>query len=103
MNLDFNQLQQFIGQAKRQYEELRQKMAGISVEASAGGGMVTVRMDGNKQVLEVRLDPDVVKNDPDMLPDLIRAAVNEAGRRIDQMLQSELGSMAGGLNLPGLV
>ena len=102
MNIDFGQMQTMLEQAKRQYEELRQKMAQTTVEASAGAGMVSVRMNGDKQVLEVKLDPDVVKADPDMLPDLIRAAVNEAGRKVDDAMKAELGSAMGGLPLPGL-
>ncbi|HUX67777.1 MAG TPA: YbaB/EbfC family nucleoid-associated protein [Terriglobales bacterium] len=107
MNFDLNQMQSLLGQAKRQYDELRQRMAQATVEATAGAGMVWVKMNGEKQLLELKLDPEVVKNDPDMLPDLIRAAVNEAARRVDEMLKAELGSTFGGLgggllgNLPG--
>jgi DNA-binding YbaB/EbfC family protein len=64
--------------------------------------MVTVKMNGEKQVLEVKLDPEVVKNDPEMLPDLIRAAVNEAGRQVDEAVKQEMGGMLGGMSLPGL-
>lgn len=106
MSFDLGQMQAALSQAKRQYEELRAKMAQISEEASAGAGMVWVRVSGEKQVLEVKLDPEVVKNDPDMLPELIRAAVNEAGRKVDARLQTEFRSMMGGalggLPLPGL-
>jgi hypothetical protein len=73
------------------------------VEASAGGGTVTVKMNGQKQLLSVKIDPDAVKaDDLEMLQDLITAAVNEAARKVDGMMQSNLGSMLGGLNLPGL-
>jgi DNA-binding YbaB/EbfC family protein len=68
------------------------------VEASAGGGSVTVKMNGNKQVLSVKIDPEVIKaNDLEMLQDLVTAAVNEAGRKIDDAMQSNLGGMLGGL------
>jgi DNA-binding YbaB/EbfC family protein len=105
MGFDFQQMQSLLGQAKRQYEELRAKMARTSVEASAGAGMVWVKMSGDKQVQEIRLDPDVVKTDPEMLPDLIKAAVNEAGRRVDELLRQELGSAMGGFGagFPGLM
>ncbi|MGH9520201.1 MAG: YbaB/EbfC family nucleoid-associated protein [Terriglobales bacterium] len=106
MSFDLGQMQAALSQAKRQYEEMRGKMAQISEEANAGAGMVWVRVSGEKQVLEVKLDPEVVKNDPDMLPELIRAAVNEAGRKVDARLQQEFRSMVGGgfagLPLPGL-
>lgn len=107
MNFDISQMQQLLGQAKRQYEEMRQRMAQTSVEANAGAGMVWVRMNGEKQLLEVKLDLEVAKNDPDMLPDLIRAAVNDASRRVDELLKAEFGATFGGLgggllgNLPG--
>ncbi|MGH9491370.1 MAG: YbaB/EbfC family nucleoid-associated protein [Terriglobales bacterium] len=105
MDINFEQMQQMLGQAKQQFEALRQKLAQLHVEGTAGGGMVTVRMNGEKQLLEVTLDPAVVRDDPDMLPDLIRAAVNDAGRRVEERLQSEAGGLAGlaGLgNLGGL-
>lgn len=98
---NLGQFQEMLGQARQQYEALRQKMAGIVVESSAGGGMVTVRMNGEKQVLDVRFDPEVARNDPDMLPDLIRAAVNEAGRQVEERLKGELGHLTG-LPLGGL-
>ena len=72
MNFDLGQMQTMLGQARQKYDELRQKLAQTTVEATAGAGMVTVKMNGEKQVLEVKLDPEVVKNDPEMLPDLIR-------------------------------
>ncbi|MGH9485853.1 MAG: YbaB/EbfC family nucleoid-associated protein [Terriglobales bacterium] len=102
MNFDMNQMQSLLGEAKKQYDEMRRKMAQITVEGGAGAGMVTIKMNGDKQVLEVRLDPEVVKSDPDMLPDLIRAAVNDAGRRIDEATKSQMGGLMGNLPLPGL-
>jgi DNA-binding YbaB/EbfC family protein len=101
MNLNLGQLQEIVSQAKRQYEVFKQKMAATVVEASAGGGMVTIRMNGEKKVLDLQIDPDVLKNDPEMLPDLLRAAFNEASRQIDEKMQSELGAFAG-MPLPGL-
>lgn len=102
MNFDLGQMQTLLGQARRQYDELRQKMAATTVEATAGAGMVWVKMNGEKQVLEVRLDPEVVKSDPEMLPDLIRAAVNDAARRVDEAVKNELGGLLGGMP-PGLL
>lgn len=95
MTFDMSQLQSLLAQAKRQFEVSREKLAQIVAEGSAGAGMVNIRMNGEKQVLEVRLDPEVVKNDPEMLPDLIRAAVNEAARQVDEKIKQELGSSLG--------
>jgi DNA-binding YbaB/EbfC family protein len=96
-------LQQLMSQAKQQYEALQKKMQETVVEASSGGGTVSIRMDGRKQLLSLRIDPEAVKSgDIEMLQDLITAAVNEAGRRVDQAMQSTLGGMLGGMGLPGL-
>jgi DNA-binding YbaB/EbfC family protein len=73
----------------------------VAVEASAGGGMVTVKMNGQKQVLDVKIEPDVfASKDQEMLQDLVRAAVNEASRRVDEELANQMKNVAGGL--PGL-
>ncbi len=91
-------LQELMSQAKQQYETLQKKMEQTVVEASSGGGSVTVKMDGRKQVLAVKIDPEAVKGgDVEMLQDLVIAAVNEAGRKIDQTMQSSVGGMLGGL------
>ncbi len=91
-------IQELMSQAKRQYEVLQKKMQETVVEASSGGGTVTVKMDGRKQVLSMKIDPEAVKaGDLEMLQDLITAAVNEAGRKIDEAMQSSLGGMLGGL------
>ena len=71
----------------------------IRVEASTGGGMVSVKMDGQKKVLEVKIDPDAAE-DVEMLQDMIRGAVNEAGKRVDEQAQQKMGGMLGGLGLP---
>jgi DNA-binding YbaB/EbfC family protein len=94
-------LNQMMKQAKALQDKLKQQLDEIRVEATAGGGMVTVKMSGNKTVTEVRIDPEVVdKNDVEMLQDLITAAVNEASRKVDEAAQRELGALAG--NIPGL-
>ena len=96
------QLQEMMTQARQKYDELQQKLASTIVEASAGGGSVTVKMNGQKQVLGVTIEPEVVKSgDVEMLQDLVTAAVNAAVRKVDDELQSSMGSMLGGLNLPG--
>lgn len=97
---DPRQMQEMLSQARRQAEALQEKMRQTVVEASAGGGSVTVKMNGNKQVLRVAIDPEVVKSgDLEMLQDLVTAAVNEAGRKVDEAMQSSLGGMLGGLGL----
>jgi DNA-binding YbaB/EbfC family protein len=91
-------LQELMSQAKQQYESLQKKMEQTVVEASSGGGSVTVKMDGRKQVLAIKIDPEAIKaGDVEMLQDLIMAAVNEAGRNVDKEMQSSLGGMLGGL------
>ena len=91
-------LQELMSQAKQQYETLQKKMEQTVVEASSGGGTVTVKMDGRKQVLAIKIDPEAVKaGDVEMLQDLVMAALNEASRKVDQAMQSSLGGMLGGL------
>ncbi len=102
---EFNtrQFQEMLEQAQKQARSLQEKMEQTVVEASSGGGTVTVKMNGRKQVLAVRIDPEAVKSgDVEMLQDLVAAAVNAAVRKVDDELQSSMGSMLGGLNLPGL-
>jgi DNA-binding YbaB/EbfC family protein len=92
------QLQDMVSMARRQYEELQRKMEQTVVEGSAGGGSVTVRMNGQKRVLSIAIDPEVVKSgDVEMLQDLVTAAVNGASQRVDDEMQSNVGGMLGGL------
>ena len=96
-------LQNMMQMARQQYETLQEKMRNTTVEASAGGGSVVVKMDGNKRVLGVKIDPEVVKSgDVEMLQDLIAAAVNEAGRKVEDSMKSGMSGMLSGLGLPGL-
>lgn len=99
--MEVSALQQMLARFRQLQEDLQQQVNSVHVEASAGGGMVTVKMNGQKQVTEVRIEPEVFKSkDQEMLQDLIRAAVNEASRRVDEELASQMKSLAG--NLPGL-
>ena len=92
------QLQDMVSVARRQYEELQRKMEHTVVEGSAGGGSVTVKMNGQKRMLSIAIDPEVVKSgDLEMLQDLITAAVNGAAQRVDDEMQSSVGGMLGGL------
>ena len=94
-------IQKLMKQAQQMQEKLLQEQGTLELEVSVGGGMVTVKMNGLKQLLAVQLDREVVDpEDPGMLADLIQAAVNEAGRKVDEELQQKLGGMTGGL--PGL-
>jgi DNA-binding YbaB/EbfC family protein len=96
-------IQQMMKQAQQMQERLQKEMADLRVEASAGGGMVTVVVNGTKQLQSLTIDPEVVsKDDVDMLQDLIVAAVNDAQRKADEALSQSMGGMMGGLNLPGL-
>src|ERR1700690_2981417 len=93
-------LQELMSQAKQQYETLQKKMQETVVEATSGGGSVTVKMDGRKQVLGIKIDPEGGKSgDIEMLQDLVTAAVNGAGRKVDDAMQSSMGGMLGGLGL----
>jgi nucleoid-associated protein EbfC len=96
-------LQDLMSKAKAQYESLQKKMQETVVETSSGGGAITVKMDGRKQLLSLRIDPEAVKSgDAEMLQDLVLAAINEAGRKVDAQMQSTVGGMLGGMGIPGL-
>jgi len=97
--MDQKQMQALMQQAQQLQEKLQQTV----IEASAGGGSVTIRMNGKKEVLAVTIDPEVVKSgDVEMLQDLVVAAVNEGSRKVDETLQSNLGGMLGGMLGGGL-
>jgi len=96
-------LQDLMLKAKSQYESLQRKMQETVVEASSGGGVITAKMDGRKQLLSLHIDPEAVKSgDVEMLQDLVLAAVNEAARKVDAQMQSTVGGMLGGLGIPGV-
>jgi len=96
-------IQELMSQAKQQYEVLQKKMQETIVEGSAGGGTVTVKMDGRKQVLSIKIDPEAVKaGDLEMLQDLITAAINGAGKKVDDGMQSVMGGMLGGMGILGI-
>ena len=90
-------------QARQMQEQLQKRMADLRVEASAGGGMVTVVVNGAKQVQSITIDPNVVsKDDVEMLQDLVAAAVNDANRKVDEQLGQSMSGLLGGLKIPGL-
>jgi DNA-binding YbaB/EbfC family protein len=107
--MEVNALQQMLSRLKQVQEDLQRQVNSVAIEASAGGGMVVVRMNGQKQLLDVRIEPDVFAGkDQEMLQDLVRAAVNEASRRVDEELSNQMKSLSGGipgmagLKIPGL-
>jgi len=90
-------------QAKEMQERLKKQMAELRVDATAGGGMVMVTVDGAKQLQSIKIDPEVVsKDDVEMLQDLIVAAINDAHRKVDEQLGQSMSGMFGGLKIPGL-
>ena len=96
-------IQSMMKQAQEMQERLKKQMADMRVEATAGGGMVTVVVNGVKQLQSIKIDPDVVsKEDVEMLQDLITAAVNDAGRKVDEQLGQSMSGLLGGLKIPGL-
>ena len=96
-------IQKMMQQAQQMQERLQKQMADLRIEATAGGGMVTVTVNGHKQVLALKLDPEVVsKDDVEMLQDLIVAAIGDAHRRVDEALASQMQGMMGGMRIPGL-
>ena len=102
--MEVKALQQMLMQFRQMQEQLQQQVEELHVEASSGGGMVTVKMNGQKQVTELRIEPEVFAGkDAEMLQDLIAAAVNDAGRRVDEALADQMKNIAGGIaGMPGL-
>ncbi|HWB83544.1 MAG TPA: YbaB/EbfC family nucleoid-associated protein [Bryobacteraceae bacterium] len=92
-------MQQMMRQAQQMQEKLQQEIAQIKIEASAGGGMVTVTMDGQKNLLSVKIDPEVA-GDVEMLQDMVLAAANEAVKKVDEEIKGKMGGMLGGMGLP---
>ncbi len=96
-------IQQMMKQAQQMQDRLQRELASTEVEATAGGGMVTVVMNGMKQVRSVTIDPEVVsKEDVEMLQDLIVAAINDANRKVDEEMGGKMRGMMGGVGIPGM-
>jgi DNA-binding YbaB/EbfC family protein len=96
-------IQAMMKQAQEMQARLQKQMGEMRVEATAGGGMVTVVMTGAKQLQSITIDPEVVsKDDVEMLQDLIVAAVNDANRKVDEQLGQSMSGLMGGLKIPGL-
>ncbi len=99
----FGDPRKLMKQLQQQQERMQQEIAALVVEASAGGGMVRVELDGQKQIRSLKIDPEVVdKDDVEMLQDLVTAAVNDAARKVDEAVQERIAALSGGLKIPGL-
>ncbi len=95
------QIQEMMARAQDMQRQMQEKLQQTVVEASAGGGSVTVKMNGAKHLLSVKIEPEIVQGgDVEMLQDLVTAAFNEASRKVDEAVQSSLGGMLGGMGLP---
>jgi DNA-binding YbaB/EbfC family protein len=92
-------MQAMMQQAQKLQQKMQEEIAQIRVEASAGGGMVSVKMDGQKNVIGVKIDPEVA-GDVEMLQDLVMAACNEATKKVEEQSQKIMGGMLGGMGLP---
>lgn len=95
-------IKQLMKQAQQMQDQMQRQMSSIRVEGTAGGGMVKAEMSGNKELLAITIDKEAVDpNDVEMLQDLVKAAINEAARKVDEEMQSSLGAMTGGMKIPG--
>jgi DNA-binding YbaB/EbfC family protein len=104
MTKGFGNLLKQAQQMHTKIAQLQEEMAGKTVEASSGGGMVNIVMNGKQEVLSIRIDPEVINREEiEMLQDLIAAAVNEAIRKSQEMMSEEMKKITGGLAIPGLV
>jgi DNA-binding YbaB/EbfC family protein len=96
-------IQQMMKQAQQMQERMQKQMTEMRIEATSGGGMVTVVINGSKQVLSLKIDPEAVsKDDVEMLQDLILAAINDAQRKADEAMSQQMSGMMGGMKIPGL-
>ncbi len=104
--MDMSKLQDMLGQAQQMQTSMEEKMSETVAEASSGGGLVTARVNGRKELLRLKIEPTALSasgSDIEMLEDLITAAVNEAGRKADQAMQAATSGMLGGMDLAGLL
>jgi DNA-binding YbaB/EbfC family protein len=92
-------MQQMMQQAQKMQERMQQEIAAIKMDATAGGGMVSVQVDGQKNLLSIKIDPEVA-GDVEMLQDMVLAAVHEATKKVDDEIKQKMGGMLGGMGLP---
>jgi hypothetical protein len=99
----FGNPKQLMKQLQQAQERIQKEIQALEIEATSGGGMVKVVMDGQKNVKSLKIDPEVVsKDDVEMLQDLVTAAINEAARKVDEAVQEKIGGLTGGMKLPGM-
>ena len=99
----FGNPKQLMKQLQQAQERIQKEIQALEIEATSGGGMVKVVMDGQKNLKSLKIDPEVVsKDDVEMLQDLVAAAVNEAARKVDEAVQEKIGGLARGMKLPGV-
>lgn len=99
----FGDPRKLMKQLQQAQERIQEEINALVVEATSGGGMVRVEMDGQKQLRSLKIDPEVVsKDDVEMLQDLVVAAINEANRKVDEAVKEKIGGLTGGLKIPGL-
>jgi nucleoid-associated protein EbfC len=99
----FGDPRKLMKQLQQAQERIQTEIAALVIEGASGGGMVKVQMDGQKQLKSLVIDPEVVnKDDVEMLQDLITAAINDAARKVDEAVQEKVGSLTGGMKIPGL-
>jgi hypothetical protein len=100
---DLGNLQKMLKQAKEMQDKLQRELSELRLEGTSGGGMVSITLDGQKNLVAVRLDPEVIsRDDVEMLQDLIVAAFNDAAAKVDEHLSQKLNVLGGGLKIPGL-
>jgi len=100
----FGDPKKLMKQLQQAQERIQQEIAALEIEATAGGGMVKVTLDGEKKLKSLKIDPEVVnKEDVEMLQDLVMAAINEAARRVDEAVKEKIGGLTGGMKIPGLM
>jgi DNA-binding YbaB/EbfC family protein len=104
--MDMSKLQEMMGQAQHMQEQMEQKLTATTAEAGSGGGLVTARVNGRKELLRLKIDPTALAasgGDVEMLEDLITAAINEAGRKVDEQMQAATSGMLGGMDIGKLL
>lgn len=96
-------LKEILQQARGMQEKMQQELEALRVEASTGGGMVTVRVNGQRQILDLKIDSQLIKDgDTEMIQELVRGAVNQAFKEVDEQMKKKMGALAGNLGLPNL-
>lgn len=104
MNMNMNKMMKQVQEMQKQMAKAQEELADQEVEASAGGGMVTVKVSGDLRILSIKIDPGAVDpEDTEMLEDMVLAAANEAMRSAQELASSKMSGLTGGLNIPGLM